>query len=339
MPHIDFFRKRTERERAQVLARLAASETASMISSAVDQSSVQDRAKAIQRLAKLSGFTDQQTLGELLDITLQWLRECPLNINFNSKDFFSAPVSGGKYMTKFEEMRQAGGPVPANPKGSTRDVAEQKMFGYERKGPAAPDPTDKGLTEAGNRIQAFGDMNSPDFQGAIRPKYCTLNVWKALDGSGAQWGRSFFVLKDYLKTTSSFVHTDSFDFTSSSTMWDPLSQRPIAADTANVSGTVSTYTNMSRLVIYASDNLLESIVDCAVGATLPDQPYAALKARYQLGPTLYVEAHVHGEIHFGRDIAELKVSTDEVGSARDPAAIKANLASFSGRYGIPLSYY
>lgn len=343
MPIINFFRKRSSKERKEILARLAASETLGMIGRAVEHSSASDRTKAIQRLALLTGLSDAKALGEFLDLLLMWMRDSPLNINLNAKDFFATATKDAKYMTKFEKMRQAGAPVPINPQGSTRDIAEQKLFGYDRKGIAGgPLPADKGTADAGERIQAFGDMASASFEGVIRPRYCTLNVWRVMDGSGAQWGQSYFVLADHIKAAASFVHSDSFDFAGGDMMMKPDATgkiKPAPANNVNVSATVATFHNMTRLILHASDSLLDSIADCATGSTATKQPFSAIKQKYALGTTSYVEGHVHSELHFARDFAALKVSLTEVNSAPNPEAIKTNILKFGAKYKVPVTYY
>ena len=348
MPKLNFFRKRSAKERSEILARLAASETLGMIGRSVDQSSATDRTRATQRLALLTGFTDPTALGEFLDTLLAWMRDSPLNINLNAGNFFATATTDAKYMTKFEKMRTAGAPVTLNaqgsPQGSTRDVAEQKIFGYDRKGIAGGAlPATKGVAEAGDRIQAFGDMASTAFEGAIRPKYCTLNVWRVSDGSGAQWGKSFFVLADHLKATTSFVHSDSFDFAGGNMMIGPNATTgalgPIPSNNANASGAVATFHNMTRIIIHASDALLDSIADCATGATGPKQPFDAIQRKYGLSQTSYIEGHVHGELHFARDFSALKVSLTEVNGAPNPELVKANILNFGTKYKLPVTYY
>lgn len=79
----------------------------------------------------------------------------------------------------------------------------------------------------------------------IRPRCCSVNFAGLIDGMGAQWGRSHFVLAEFLKPNMTFIHTDSFD--------DVASARDVMAKCANnsahVQGTkMATYHHMTRLV-------------------------------------------------------------------------------------------
>ena len=304
-----------------VLARLAAVETLGLLGQKVEQTSAADRTRALARIktAMLPGVIDDTVAGQILDMLLRRLRDAPLNINFKANEFFAAKPKVDRYQSKFEKMRTAGAPM-----GKSRDEAEQKMFGYTSAKGTNPSP---GESAAKDRMSQYGDWTGPEFQGIIRPRYCSLNFAYLLDGFGAQWGRSHFVLRDHLKPNASFLHTDSFD--------EALDRK---ATEASVQAKMASFHNMTRLVANMPDVMLEMLIDSVSTKLQPEQVWAAVKKKYNFGSTLYVEAQVHSEIIFARDLAQLRICREELAKPNGDAA-KKHIEKFGAKNKVTVTYF
>jgi len=314
-------KKRHKIERDMVLARLAAVETLGLLGQKVEQSADADRTVALNRIktAMLPGVIDDTVAGQVLDMLLRQLRGAPLNINFAANEFFAEKPKTDRYQSKFETMRTAGAPM-----GKPRDEAEQKMFGYSSAKGANPSP---GESAAKDRMAQYGDWTGADFKGIIRPRYCSLNFAHLLDGFGAQWGRSHFVLRDHLKPNASYLHTDSFD--------EALDRK---ATEASVQAKMATFHNMTRLVANMPDVMLDMLIDSVSTKLQRGQTWAALKKTYNFGSTLYVEAQVHSEIIFARDLAEVRVCRGDFAKANGDLARK-HVEKFGPKNNVTVTYF
>ena len=314
-------KKRHKVERDMVLARLAAVETLGLLGQKVEQTSGTDRTRALTRIktAMLPGVIDDTVAGQVLDMLLRQLRDAPLNINFRANEFFAEKPKIDRYQSKFEKMRTAGAPM-----GKSRDEAEGKMFGYTS---AKGTNLKPGESAAKDRMAQYGDWTGPEFQGVIRPRYCSLNFAHLLDGFGAQWGRSHFVLRDHLKPNASYLHTDSFD--------EALSSK---ATEATMQAMMATFHNMTRLVANMPDVMLEMLIDSVSTKLQRDQAWAGVKKKYNFGSTLYIEAQVHSEIIFARDLAELRICREDLTKANGDTA-KKYLDKFASKNGVTVTYF
>jgi hypothetical protein len=208
--------------------------------------------------------------------------------------------------------------------GQSRDDAERRMFGYTS--PKGAKLTD-GESDAKDRMAQYGDWTGADFQGIIRPRYCSLNFALLVDGFGAQWGRSHFVLRDHLKPNASYLHTDSFDVALAS-----------KATEASVQATMATFHNMTRLVSNMPDIMLTMLIEAVSTKLQPGQTWAAVRKQYGFGSTLYIEAQVHSEIIFSRDLAEVRICRDDLKKLNAATATK-NLAKFAAKNNVTVDYF
>jgi len=321
MRNLGFFRKRSVREKGMAMARLAAVETLGMVGRQVQLTAGSDRDKAVNRLKGILGggiaeLDDEEAKG-FLDAMLAQLQNSAVNINFKASDFFASTPSD-KYSTKFEVMRKSGAPM-----GSTRNEAEEKMFHYS--GKKAASTASAGEKAAVERMNKLGKLESAEFHGVVRPRYCSLNFPALMDGFGAQWGRSHFVLANHLKLNMSFVHSDSFDITGSG-----------RATPDSVQAQVATYSDMTRLVCNMPDVMLNMLGDAVSGFLRPNQTWALTKSTYGFGSTMYIEAQCHAEIYFNRDVAEMRICTPEIGG---DAKIQKCINEFVAKNRLQVSYF
>jgi hypothetical protein len=311
------------------MGRLAASETVGLIDRNVNAHVTSDRDVAVQRLERFLEISRNEA-EYALDGMLVRMREAPLTINFLARNFFQSVVKEGHYQSTFQTQRahQMGMPI------QVRNTAENKMFGYDIRGRVGPAAGSPGLQAAGDRIAAFGDFGSADFQASIRPKYVTLNVLKTIDGGGAQWGKSHFILKNHLKPNATFIATDSFNFGAGTTMMAPGGQGIIRANHSTVGAAVTSYHNLTRIIIYAADPLLAMAFDAYTGFLGPGRRTEEINRIYALGASQYIEGHIHSDIQFSRDIEKVRIFYSET----TPEA-RENIAMFGKRFGLSVEYF
>jgi hypothetical protein len=321
-------KKKELARRQATLARLAAQETAALMNRSIEMTLDRDKRRVYERISKLFDVDPTELDNDPLwkravktnvEQMIARLRDSELNINFNAKHFFASSKFQEKYATKYETMRTAGAPM-----GNARNEAEEKMFRYsEQVGLSSATAKDEEKAAA-LRALDYGDLDSNNFKGAIRPKYCSVNFAALIDGMGAQWGRSHIVLSEHLKPNMTFIHSDSFDAVSSSRVTSTAGQ-----------GMVANYHHMHRLLANMSDSMLNAVADAATGALGAGLTSDALKKMYQLGSTSYIEGHIHAEVYFDRDVKKFRICNSEVSTPE----IKKNIGKFASKYSVTIEYF
>jgi hypothetical protein len=177
----------------------------------------------------------------------------------------------------------------------TRNRAEDTLFNY--------------TNSAIDRVRRFGrnDDTNVDFVPSMRPKYGALNYTKNRKGSAHLYGHSFFILKDHVKHNCTYTDQDSFGYGS-----HPAGGSKVAS-----------FLNMDRLIINMSPAMLENIF------RMINSPQARMTA------THYIEAQIHGEVWFSRDIKEMHIDNME----RDTTpGSRILIEKFARKNGILLKY-
>ena len=278
------------KENHAALGRLALRETGSVAGPALGTTDATDREAAIRRIiADLSApiLSAKYVLARLT----KHLQDSDLTINFIAYKFFNSAPKGVGYVSQF-----AGGNKWGDGSYITmRDEAEEAMFDYSGAKPK-PSSVPKQVLD---RIKQFGKLSEPTFEPSMRPKYAALNYARLDYGSAGQWGESHMVLKEHVKHIATYVHTDSFDEAGS------------AGQRAALPGKVANYINMDRLIANMPLNMLKALDGASNGKRLGN-----VKQVPGLGGTSYIEAHVHGEIRFDRDIAKIVLSNNEIAQAQ-----------------------
>lgn len=306
-------------ESHQALARLAGRDTASLVALGVAGTATSDKDKVLYRLRTEMICQDPEAEYNWL---IRHLQSSDLTINFRAYKFFAKKPKGVGYVNQFEGANQWGGDTYV----AVRDGAEQAMFNYNG---ANARPASVPAAVA-NRAQMLGNLDNLEFEPAVRPKYAGLNYAGLKYGASANWGKSFMVLKEYVKHNATYVHTDSFDVGGNA--------RQLAA----LAGQVATFARMDRLLVNMVPNMFKALVRAAHGVS-----YGADKYAPGLGKTCYIEAQVHGEILFERDIAKIVISMDELTNAKakaekaglkpvSPDKLRDTYTKFSKKYGIPV---
>ncbi|MEN0052782.1 MAG: DUF3626 domain-containing protein [Mucilaginibacter sp.] len=313
----------TSKEKQEVLARLAASETASLSSTNINATDFSDELAAMNRIHQVLGVPITQT-DRVCQNMIRRIREADLTFNFTAYKFFNRMPSGKGLYNKFSESGVNQAYI------AMRDEAEEKMFDYSNKGMRS------GMQNMVNRISNLGSYsggNNITFEPMSRPKYAALNYAGLRHGAAGQWGKSYAVLKENLKHNCTFIHSDSFDF----------------GTRANTAGMLANYHNPYRLIVNMSENMLRALSIAVNGAN-----FGADLQPSGVGQTTYIEAHVHAGIMFNRDIKKLCISNLEVSEAETKTReLSANdnslrvinsrklrdiFSKFAQKFGIPIEY-
>jgi hypothetical protein len=196
----------SDSEKKQVLARLAARDTASITAAGTDATADADKKAAFSRIIGDLNVPIMQAKFVYKRL-IEHLQKSDLTINFAAYKFFNQKPRGTGYVSQFEGGDRWGGGTYI----TMRDEAEEAMFDYS----GAKAKPSSIPTAVLNRIKDLGKLAGPTFEPSIRPKYAALNYARLRYGSAGQWGKSYMVMKEHVKHNATYVHTDSFDETGS----------------------------------------------------------------------------------------------------------------------------
>lgn len=311
-------------------ARFAARDAASLAGLNIEAVAEADKVDAMSRIISDLGTPILQAKYVFARLVRQ-LQNADLTINFVAYKFFNRKPSGEKYVSQFEGGNTWGDPTYMQ----TRDDAEEAMFDYSASRAA---PNVPGAQAVQQRVQQVGQRGSAEFEGAIRPKYAALNYANLKYGSAGQWGKSYMILKEYIKHGATYVHTDSFDCAGS------------ARQRQQLAGQVANFINMQKLIANMPAAMLRALNQASQG-----HDFGLATQVPGLGSTAYVEAHCHSDIRFERDIATMVINRDEMAECeqrtrtlreKDPKRwrvitskkLKATFEKFATTYGIDIDY-
>jgi hypothetical protein len=287
------------------MGRLAARETAGAVDLGIEATASADKIAAFHRI--ISDLDVPILKAKFVYARLiAHLRESPLTINFAAYKFFNDRPKGIGYVSQFEGGSKWGDDSYL----SARDEAEEAMFDYSGTKPTSLPG------QVASRITALGKRSSPTFETSMRPRYAALNYARLPYGSAGQWGKSHMVLKEHVKHIATYLHTDSFDESGSA-----RSRAALASKMAN-------YFNLDRLIVNMPPAMLDALDKSSRGTTFTDTQVPGL------GSTGYIEAHVHGELRFDRDIDKIVISDAELNSSEvETKKLKAAGRPFKVRTG------
>jgi hypothetical protein len=328
----------TPAERKATLARLAASEVATLTNKRVMGQIGFDTMLAKNRLAEVFPAVAAQgdaAVKTLLDRMLKRLEDAPLTININAGHWFLSDIKSNEFLNTWERVdRNLGGKGAAYDR--SRERVEQNLFHYGEPGRLAASVPDA----AAGRIKEYGDSAERTFEApfggykagdkpklpkcpGMRPRYAALNYANCLrGGAGNQaYGYSQFVLRTYLRFNATYTHCDSFG---------------VAMKVSEVTQQVDelcAFHNLRPLIIYATNGVLEELKK-AVDDPMR-RPIEVLEGKH------YIEAQLHGDVLFDRDIECLRVCLSELEAASrsEAKAKRENLKKFTRRFDIPLETY
>jgi len=293
----------TNEEKQQILARLASSEASSIAAVQAGTTNISDEFMAKGRLMQLfnKSFRDAELL---YDVMIAHLRRSELCVNLKVRDFFTTPPTGRNYSNMWERNRLDS--------ATTRDAVEETLFSYSS---TQSRVTDDKRKPASIRMRLFGSRANDNrlFKAGMRPKYGALNYTNSSEGPARRYGKCFFVLKDHVKLNCTFYHMDSFS----------------VPDIPNGVDRLASYVHLQRLLVYMSDNMLKNLY-----ATITMDGTMARTGTFD-----YLEAQIHTEILFSRDIKRLCISNTELAEVPQQAdQLRASIEKFAKKNNIVLKY-
>lgn len=314
---------------SDVAARLAGSDTASLAAMGIEANADADKIAAMRRLIADLNVPIMRAK-YVYAAMLRQMASANLTINFQAFKFFNKMPEGDRYVSQFEGGSTWGDPTYMD----MRDEAEEGMFDYSATKPA----TGKEASTVQQRIKSVAGRAEAEFVGAVRPKYAALNYAGLMYGSAAQWGKSHMVLREYMKHNATYIHTDSFDVAGS------------ARQRAMMAGQLANFLNLQRLLVNMAPPMLKALEEASRGVSFGRsvQPPG-------VGTTSYIEAHLHSEVKFERDIATMVICQDELDTCEaetaklhtkdakrwkklTPKKLKARFEKFVKTYGMDLDY-
>jgi len=289
-------------EREKAMGRLAASDVASLLDSDITSTIKMDEIQAMLRI--MSVLNVMPTMAEIVQRQLvRHLQNADLTINFKGLEFFQR-LTGPEFTNTF--ARNDNGPGYMTP----RDQAEEKLFDYSNTKGRTGKPAVQGVL---NRIRTFGSYTSgtnPTFRHESRPKYAALNFSGSTNGPAKLYGKSYMVMKEYIKHNCTFTDKDSFGF----------------INDADAGSKVANFHNLHRLIINMDERKLRALYNAATGNTLPNANVG--------GMTDYIEAQLHANVMLNRDVAKMCVSRSEAQTEE----LRKNYEGFTKKLGIQLVY-
>jgi len=244
---------------------------------------------AVKRLVA-QGLATDATADFLYGAMLRLLQEARLTISIKCFNWFYAENKSKEYSTFF--IRGASG---ASNDMIKRDGAEKQMFGY---GDAAPTGASR-EEKAKARIVHLGNLQSADFQGAMRPRYAAVDFAYCVNGGLSKYGKSFFVLGEHMKHNATYCHCDSFEVEA-----DMLARQAEYGRVASLSDVLATYHELGKVIYYCHPAMLKKLAEYARSQKKGSE-------NNLLGGNIYIEAQVHADLVFERDVAQLCISDAE----------------------------
>lgn len=262
-----------------------------------------------QVLAKLQGdlHVEESMCEEVYDEMVKFLQNRPLMIHFKPKDLFKGDL-GNSYKNAFTPpINQTEGYL------ETRNTIENRLFHYE-------DPQSiTNVRDVIDRIRkraGYRGGSNPNFMGCIRPKYGVLNIFgRDLDSLETKYGQSHIQCKEYIKHRSTFTNGDSFGV-----------QGP------DYSSHLSDYHHMGAILQDMQPSKLEALYKLSVG----EATETSREARSR-----YIEAQVHTEICFSRDVEKICLYRPELEHEDQAVAINMllQIESVAAAYNIELEFF
>ncbi|WP_158168100.1 DUF3626 domain-containing protein [Mycolicibacterium smegmatis] len=179
---------------------------------------------------------------------------------------------------------------------NSRDASEREIGLYDRDRDLDLDLDPARAAAVRDRISRYMSRRSPLFRPAGRPHYGVLDYANARAGGARQYGHSFMVFRDHVKSRSTFTPGDSLD--------------------PNVAAQSATLVNMEKLLVYCSDNHLRRIHAWATQGGEPGR----VPPHYGSN---YIETQIHSDIEFARDIEALYIAESDLQLLDEQSAARA----------------
>lgn len=289
----------TSEEREQVLSRLASGDVASLKDLNIKSNASLDEQEAIMRMIILFRLSPLE-VENVFKKLVRHLQDSDLTVNFRANEFFDGAAKD-RLFNAFERNN-----TPDYMR--QRDQAEEGLFDYSNaRGKAGA----KGVLDRVKKFGRYAAGTNPSFAPSMRPKYAALNFANYREGAAKSYGRSFMVMKEHVKHNCSFTDKDSFGYIGNT-------------NGANFS---ANYHHVSRLIVNMEERMLKALYNIATGNYLEAVRFGG-----------YIEAQVHGNILFNRDVKKICIDNMEMQATPNPERLKDTIVQFTKKNGIRLEY-
>jgi hypothetical protein len=232
------------------------------------------------------------------------LQDAPLTINFEPYKLFEHKVKGDRVQSVWSRLSSK-----VQGYGDVRDQAENLMFGYDK-----GDHVVSGL-DVGKEIRGYGSRVGlgPDgrpkiksFVADMRPKYAAVNFTWATDGAACLYGQSHFVLKNHLRFNTVFSPYDSFNVSDRNQLGTYFQMYPVLANCADF---------VLKQILESGRNRVPPSAPNVVPSR-PIQAHEEDKGGYGTPGMTYIEAILHTDVVFSRDVQYVRVANSEMRDKR-----------------------
>jgi hypothetical protein len=327
-------------EREEARMRLARNQVLGMRDYVHDHADYKHGACArLERICDISRDAAPRILHRMLHV----LTAGRLTVNFTGRAFFQQENHYEAYFNCFEravENRQ-------NPKyQQERNNVEKRLVDYPGKSASYLTRTAVGHTplkrygdaERVRREIAYYGIDSPIWY-MMRPRYAALDFGHCINGGASLggYGKCFFILRDHMKAAATYTASDSYY------LEDDLRKRRSAYGGAILTPhqVSARFHELEKLLYYCHPGLLREICDYAVGKK--KRGTEKIIGWHQPGHKTinYIEAQLHTDFMFNRDVDSIVLSNSEIMSAGTPYSryhIDKHARIFARKHGLHLYY-
>lgn len=195
---------------------------------------------------------------------------------------------------------------------NSRDAAEREIGLYDRDRRLTLDVDPARASAVRDRISRYMSRQSELFRPAGRPHYGILDYANAPAGGARQYGHSFLVFRNHVKSRSTFTPMDSLD--------------------PGVAAQAATLVNLEKLLVHCSERNLRRIYAWAMHG----RESGSVPPHYGVD---YIETQIHSDIEFARDIEAIYIAESDLRLLDQQSAERAwaVLESIAEQCGIQLA--
>ncbi|OZI20171.1 hypothetical protein CAL26_21765 [Bordetella genomosp. 9] len=266
------------------------------------------------------------------------LTDARVTINFNAATFFTGECAYESYINCFERAAQGLAP-PHSLK--QRDQVETRVFDYPGKDEYH---AGRGAGRKPAQVRMQIQHYAADWQRypMMRPRYGALDFGYCVNGGVGSdyYGKSLFILEDYVKAASSYSHTDSFfvekDFRARRAEYGGVAPQAHQA--------IALFHEMPKLLYYCHPFMLRQIYRYASGAATRGSE-RSLPGVLD-GKLNYIECQMQTDVRFSRDVRGMVISHGDIQAAAAAYRNKGYQAyqmrkfaqRFAHRHGFPVRF-
>lgn len=235
------------------------------------------------------------------------MQSADLTYNFLPETIFSS-MPANQLQNVFERKNREANYM------NSRERVEDGLFQY-----SYPESDFLNVQDVIDRMRKKGSYqggNNASFDPRIRPKYGALNIFNLREGGAGNstYGQSHLIFKDYVKHRCTFTSDDSFNI-----------------EGADPAGRLANIFYLDKIIMELSDPTFSVLCSSVTNIQLRPGDVSDL---------LYIEAQIHSEILFSRDVKKIRLSQWELAlDSPEGKDIIENIALLACKYGIPVEVF